>query len=221
MLVRSLFLPRLAPLLLLAADCFLLISPAHAKQVTYRQPLSTDGGEDGSRIWAEGGQEGVEASQRAIAVHKMMDNEADMFFPQYWRFDDGDDDWDTLRSNPDDTELHAHNRHGGLGEAGLRTNLSLVLPFDAPFALHRDTDNLPSYAHLARGLLLQGRAFHCPNGTDASASLSPIPETATSPAAEAAKHARGMSKTAPKDTRIALEQQVEVAVSLVMLVWGL
>ncbi|KAI4129337.1 MAG: hypothetical protein LQ338_002282 [Usnochroma carphineum] len=228
MLVHSLILRRLPALLLLAVDSSVAVPPVQGEQLARRQPFSKSHAEDGSQGWAERGAQKPHAEQRAIAVHKMMDDEAEMFFPDYWAFDQKDDDWAFLQSESEDAKLRAHSSHDGSNEADIWANASLFHQFEAPIALHRDTDGTPSYAHWARGLLLHDRAFHCPNGTDdfavhleQAASSSLTPATATSHAAAAAKRALEMSNTAPKDTKAAPALPGEAAVYQGTLVWGL
>lgn len=171
MLVHSLILRRLPALLLLAVDSSVAVPPVQGEQLARRQPFSKSHAEDGSQGWAERGAQKPHAEQRAIAVHKMMDDEAEMFFPDYWAFDQKDDDWAFLQSESEDAKLRAHSSHDGSNEADIWANASLFHQFEAPIALHRDTDGTPSYAHWARGLLLHDRAFHCPNGTDDCAGI--------------------------------------------------
>lgn len=149
MLVHSFLLPRLAPLLLLAAESAVLIQSSHAEPLAARPAFLKRRGEHASPTWPDDDRESITAIQEAIAVRKMMDNEGQMFLHHYWHFDqDGDRPYHSL--NEPETSA---------------TNASVVFPFHAPFALHRDTDTAPSYLHRARGLL-SDRAFQCPSDTD-------------------------------------------------------
>lgn len=156
MLVHSFLLPRFAPLLLLAAESALLIPGSHAEPTAARAALLKRRGEYVSATWADDGRESIAATQEAIAVRKMTDNEGQMFLHHYWHFNQ-----------------IARRPHDGLDEPhASATNASLAFPFHAPFALHRDADfdAAPSHLHWARGLL-SDRAFQCPSDTDACAGI--------------------------------------------------
>ncbi|KAL9601327.1 MAG: hypothetical protein Q9219_002622 [cf. Caloplaca sp. 3 TL-2023] len=104
--------------------------------------------------------------QEPVAVRKMMDNEGQMFFQHYWQFDREADEWEP---------------HTEIGNATIPSNhttspwtdSSIFPPFQAPLALHRNTETSPPYAHWARALLhpLDDRAFTCPSGTGACTSI--------------------------------------------------
>ena len=166
------FLCRLAPLHLLVAQG--LIPPAQTEQLARRQSSSDGYNKHGSQAWAGRVEENEEViRQEPIAVRKMMDNESEMFFQEYWQFDEETDDWDALQSEPEESRLRTSDLHEVTSAADAWSNASMVLPFQAPFALHRDTETTPFYSHWARGLfpLLHERAFSCPNGTNACTGL--------------------------------------------------
>lgn len=154
MLVRSSFIPCLAPLLLLVADHSVPISHAQAQQLAVRRS-SRDYDESDVRIWPRRGGQEQDTPPVPIAVRKMMDHEDEMFFQDYWQFEH------VFEARPPSKIIKA--------AENTWTNASLFLPFHAPLALHRDPDASPFYPLWARALVpkLHDRAFHCPNGTDA------------------------------------------------------
>ncbi|KAL8696633.1 MAG: hypothetical protein Q9201_007562, partial [Fulgogasparrea decipioides] len=99
-----------------------------------------------------------------VAVRKMMDQEDEMFFQDYWRFDQATVNRNPISKPPADISKHADRA------VDTWTNTSLLPPFHAPLALHHDPDTTSlSDVRWARALVpqLSDRAFHCPNGTDA------------------------------------------------------
>lgn len=173
MLVHSQLLPQLARLLLLAADTFLLVQPSQAEQIARRQPFVENYNQGGSQPWTRRAEQERRAVQEPIAVRKMMDNEGEMFFQDYWQFDQEADDSAASQPEPTSSKLRPKTYSHALDPADRWTNASLLLPFQAPFALHRDFDSPPSISHWARALLpqLHDRAFHCPTDTDACTSI--------------------------------------------------
>ncbi|KAL8998949.1 MAG: hypothetical protein Q9188_005995 [Gyalolechia gomerana] len=207
MLVHSQLLPQLARLLLLAADTFLLVQPSQAEQIARRQSFVENYNEGGSQPWTRRAEQERRAVQEPIAVRKMMDNEGEMFFQDYWHFDQEADDSAASQPEPTSSKLRPKSYSHALDPADRWTDASLLLPFQAPFALHRDFDSPPSISHWARALLpqLHDRAFHCPTDTDASAK-------ATLRAVAAGKLAPETFKTALQDTPIVPELQAVAVV---------
>ncbi|KAL9029394.1 MAG: hypothetical protein Q9196_002365, partial [Gyalolechia fulgens] len=173
MLVHSQLLPQLARLLLLAADTVLLVRPAEANQTARRHTFVENHSEDGSPTWARRAEQKRVAVPEPIAVRKMRDDGREMFFHGYWQFHQRPDGWDASQPEPTDSKLRPTRYSHASDPVESWTNASLVLPFQAPFALHRDVGSTPSYSHWARGLLsqLHDRAFQCPNETDACTSI--------------------------------------------------
>ena len=112
-------------------------------------------------------------NQQPVAARKMSDDAGEMFFLEYWQFND----------EPSILELSA-TRHSGRpllrdngpsqeeeDVRGLR-NASLPYPLQPPFSLHAEQDH-PILRRLPRALSLLGdRAFQCPTGTSSCTSIS-------------------------------------------------
>lgn len=170
MLVYSRLFSQLALLLSLVANTFLLVRPAQAEQIAGCQPVIEECNEDGSQIWATG----VEYERpEPIAVRKMIDKESEMFFQDYWQFDQEPTHQDASRSEPENQKLRSKSYSHNPEPIDRWANASLVLPFQAPFALHRNEGSTPSLSHWARGILphLHDRAFQCPSDTEACTSI--------------------------------------------------
>ncbi|KAL8695276.1 MAG: hypothetical protein Q9218_000174 [Villophora microphyllina] len=145
----------LAPLLfLLAGDNF--TSPVQAQQPDTQPSSPYNDDRDDFQDWAmETRRESVEA-QVPVAVRKMMGQEAEMFFQDYWQFEQED------RHQPTTSGKTVYNSEVWM-------NTSLLPPLLAPIALHQDSDASSSPLRWARGLVphLHNRAFQCPTNTNA------------------------------------------------------
>ncbi|KAI4107767.1 MAG: hypothetical protein L6R37_001452 [Teloschistes peruensis] len=109
--------------------------------------------------------EKAKLQQMPVAVRKMMEQEAEMFFQEYWQVEQND-----RHFNPD----HEPSSSGSAAhEPDHWTNSSTLLPFFAPIALHHDTDASAFPLRWARGLLpqLHSRTFQCPANTNACTSI--------------------------------------------------
>ncbi|KAL8967208.1 MAG: hypothetical protein Q9197_005557, partial [Variospora fuerteventurae] len=163
---RSLLAP-LPPLLFFTFGSLTLILPAQAESLTGRRASLHRYREHGSQSTAARDRQRGHAVQEAIAVRKMMDSEGEMFFPEYWRFNHEADDWDEDPPyNPKDLKLPNDQTYHRSNTVNFWRNASMFLPYEAPFALHRNTDTSPSSAHRVRDLFTK-RDFQCPSGTSA------------------------------------------------------
>ncbi|KAI4143247.1 MAG: hypothetical protein LQ341_002961 [Variospora aurantia] len=223
---RSLLAP-LPPLLFFTFGSLTLILPTQAESLTGRRASLHRYREHGSQSWAaRDGQRG-HAVQEVIAVRKMMDSEGEMFFPEYWRFNHEADDWDEDPAyNPKDLKLPNDKTCHRSNTVDFWRNASIFLPYEAPFALHRNTDTSPSSAHWVRDLLTK-RDFQCPSGTSACVGINrptvrswKTEAKATSHAVVAARRAPATSRIALKDTRHAPALKAADAASLATLVSG-
>ncbi|KAL8721506.1 MAG: hypothetical protein Q9225_001851 [Loekoesia sp. 1 TL-2023] len=159
-----------------------------AEEVPPEQPSLESYNEDDSQAWtAEVGQEKLKARE-PIAVRKMMDNEGEMFFQEYWQFDQEADDWDALEPTP------PHPTPTGPGASFFNSTTE------------------PSTVPMAQTLVQASTDPTAVALPDPAVSSSLTAAKATSHAVAAVRPALEMSKTALQDTRIALALQAEDAV---------
>lgn len=158
MLAQSTTSSLLAPLLFLAA-VHALTQPAQAEQ-SGKEPFPTyvPGSHD-LQEWAVEDGRGKVKSQTPVAVRKMMGQEAEMFFQEFWQFEQ-DDPQASFSSN-------------ALHEPATWPNSSKLLPFFAPIARHHASDASSFPIRWARGLVpqLHSRAFQCPTNTNACTTI--------------------------------------------------
>ncbi len=158
MLVSFLYLSQAASLFLFLAHITVLISPARSKQHGSRRTLYDGHSDDAGAIGYGHDEQEHSTAHKLIAMRKMTGTEEEMFFQDFWRFD------------LETPKLPKEPPSKAISTPEIRTNASLVLPLQHPFALHRVTDESSANRHWARGLHqpnLWDRAFQCPTGTDA------------------------------------------------------
>ena len=100
-----------------------------------------------------------------VAVRKMSADESEMFFPQYWQFQEGTEERgrDTWSKNDIDDECDKS-----------FTNTSTLQALQAPFSLHieQQLSNHPLFGRIPRAFFpFQKRGFNCPTDTSDCSSI--------------------------------------------------
>ena len=169
----------LAPLTLL-----LLLSDWPARAVSRDLPLpwprllSLDTAVHPAPALVSGGgsdQHKIATGQKPVGARKMSGDASEMFFMEYWQFDQKIDDTETLPTwGTNRPEPHSH--ADGIGEdTACSQNSSIPYLLGAPFALHAEPHlpHGPLLRNFPRVLsLLEPRAFQCPSGTSSCSSIS-------------------------------------------------
>ena len=109
--------------------------------------------------------------EKPIGVRKMNDDEGEMFFLEYWRFDGGNQE-STLENDPSQTMRKSQARpldqkadERRISNAWLNT--TVLSPLQAPFSRHATQEEAYDRALSPRAVLhfLNRRNFQCPTGT--------------------------------------------------------
>lgn len=117
------------------------------------------------------------ANQKPVGLHKMSSDAGEMFFPEYWRFDDDKmKDLATVERAPiSSRSRHSENRHP-LGDWG--KNATLLNTLQAPFMIHSIPQTgtrsiIRGIPQIRRALfsILNSRDFRCPDNTYSCTSI--------------------------------------------------
>lgn len=108
------------------------------------------------------------AAQAPAGVRKMSDDEGEMFFLDYWQFDEQRPGDRTLTSNTPAVADDIRRRLTSADEAAAYANASTSMPIFPSFPLHADQQQ--SLRFLRRSSIQQ-RAFQCPSGTNSCTAI--------------------------------------------------
>lgn len=118
------------------------------------------------------------AKQRPIGVHKMSGDQGEMFFPEYWVFDEADDASTTIKERKRTLPLRLSSIHEGRDALGNGANATVLQSLQAPFSLHSDQQTesrsiLRRLYRSPRAMLyrLEERDFRCPGDTASCTSI--------------------------------------------------
>ena len=118
------------------------------------------------------------ASQQPIGVHKMSGDEGEMFFPEYWVFDEAEDASTKVRERKRSLSLRLPSVHEDRDALDSWVNATELQPLQAPFTLHSDQQTeskgiLRRFYRLPRAMLyhLDERDFQCPGDTFSCTSI--------------------------------------------------
>lgn len=114
------------------------------------------------------------AKQKPVGLHKMSSDPGEMFFPEYWRFDDDDNDKTRSLAVAKRAPISSLSEHSGdrddLGK--WRNNATLLHTLQAPILIHgvqqiesRSIIRRLPRIHHALFSILNSRDFKCPDNT--------------------------------------------------------